>query len=110
MAKAWAIDGDTVGIRFALSQREWHVRLIDCWASERNTPDGKDATQACQEFLDTADSLSVFIPAPKHIHNLLRNLTFDRIPGHIYLREDLTLSQAMVLSGHATSKKSRKTT
>jgi endonuclease YncB( thermonuclease family) len=98
------IDGDTVEIGLPGSTYQWKLRLIDCWCPEMNTAKGKAAKAAAEELLKEA-TCSVFIPAPKHITNLLKNLTFDRIPAHLFIGPDMTLNSAMCLAGHATKKK-----
>ena len=47
----------------------------------------------------------MWIPAPADAANLLGNLTFDRVPGHLWLRNDLTLSHALVAAGCAAEHK-----
>src|SRR5690606_8515746 len=101
------IDGDTVEVKLPRSTYQWKLRLIDCWAPELNTAAGKQAKAAAQEFVKGA-TCSVYIPAPRHFPNLLKNLTFDRIPAHLFIAPDLTLNAAMVLAGYATKTKPKK--
>lgn len=99
------IDGDTVIVTLPGSDRQWHIRLIDCWAAERNTDEGKAAKRKAEELCSTSLCPSVQIPAPRDVVNLLGNLTFDRIPGHLWLDDQTTLNEAMVASGFATKEK-----
>ena len=92
-------DGDTVVVSLNL---KWAIRLIDCWAPEVNTKEGIDARLAAVEALQSADELFVEIPNAKHVEQLLRNLTFDRIPGRLWLSDQETLGEVMVNRGHAT--------
>ncbi len=103
-------DADTPVVSLPGSSREWAIRLIDCWAPEGHTREGKEATAAAKDLIDFADpkEIVVHIPEPKHVHNLLRNLTFDRIPGWIWLSTDVCLNRALVEAGHATEEKPKK--
>lgn len=102
------IDGDTVVVSLTDSPREWKLRLIDTWCAELPTEEGKRAKKGAEEFVAAATEQSVFIPAPKHVKNLLSNLTFDRIPAYLFIAPDLTLNAAMVIAGYATEKKPKK--
>ena len=99
-------DGDTVVIsvqnpkKNQLSSRHWAIRLIDVWCPEKHTPEGKKAKHACEMLLEEAGDLSVWIPPPKKIENILANLTFDRIPGYIWLGQDQTLNEVMIRRGY----------
>jgi len=97
-------DGDTVEISLPGSDRRWAIRLIDCWAPETHEAGGPEAKAYIEQLLDRANGrLSVWIPAPRHVENLLRNLTFDRIPGRLFIGTDFDVSEAMVRAGHATA-------
>lgn len=98
-------DGDTVVVRVLAGAYQWAIRLIDCWAPEGYTNKGKAASAYAATILATTPNLHVYIPAPNYTENLLKNLTFDRIPGYIYLSETKTLNELMVESGHATARK-----
>lgn len=102
------IDGDTVIVSFKASEREWKLRLINCWCAEMNTADGKRAKKGAEDFLRGVTTTSVFIPAPRNAINLLSNLTFDRIPAYLYLDHELTLNEALCLAGFATSQRPKK--
>lgn len=101
-------DGDTVEVRLQNSTYVWAIRLIDCWAEELNTPEGKAAKRFAEEVCREADAtgtLYLWVPAPRDVRNLLKNLTFDRIPGHLFVSSDRTLNEMLVLAGHATLNK-----
>lgn len=105
-------DGDTVVVSLSGSFREWAIRLIDCWCPELHSRDEQQKQRAikakeyAEDVLDKADSLYLWIPAPKHVDNLLKNLTFDRIPGYLFVSSMVTLNEMMVMAGHATKEKS----
>lgn len=100
------VDGDTVVVAFAGSDREWSVRLLDCWAPERNTVEGQAAKLFAQRVIDeAADELSLFIPAPPDAKHPLDLFTFGRILAQIFVGTEDTLSEIMVRSGHATKDK-----
>lgn len=99
-------DGDTVEVSLPGSDHVWAIRLIRCWCKEMHEPGGREAKQFAEKILMQAgNTLSVFIPAPRDVHNLLRNLTFDRVPGYLYVNAEQTLNEMMVLGGHATETK-----
>lgn len=98
-------DGDTVVVQLPRSPYKWPVRLLECWAPELNTPEGKKAKAFAQEVLFDIDQLYLWIPAPQEVEVLLKNLTFDRLLGHLFLDSETTLSEMMVRTGHATKDK-----
>ncbi len=112
-------DGDTV-IVTVLTGARWAIRLIDCWApelrrgSDEERARGQRAKEYAQQCVDEARKLWVWVPAPEHVEtiveagggaNLLKAATFDRVPGHVFVGLDTTLSDLMVRSGHATRRK-----
>ena len=97
-------DGDTVEVRLSLSERVWAIRLIDCWCPELNKPGGLEAKAFAQGVLGAAGELTLFIPMPHYVDNLLKNLTFDRIPGHLFVGDD-NLASLLIAAGHATEAK-----
>lgn len=122
-----ARDGDTVEVQIS-GAFVWAIRLIECWCAETNrgTPAerarGQAAKKKAVELLVEAELLSVWIPPPDQVLalcgvlgitrgagpiNLLAMATFDRLPGHIFLSDKLTLSEALVNAGHATTEKVR---
>lgn len=102
------IDGDTVVVSIPGSERQWRIRLLDCWAPELSTEAGQIAKRAAEELVADADQLSVFIPAPANAVEPLSILTMGRVLGHVFLRTDQTLSEAMVARGLAFKEKPRK--
>lgn len=107
-----ARDGDTIEVAFPGSTRVWAIRLIDCWCEETNRgPEetrakGQEAKAYARKLCeDHAHDMSVLILAPTDPLNLLSALTFDRVPGYIFLSSTLTLNEALVASGHAVKEK-----
>jgi endonuclease YncB( thermonuclease family) len=98
------IDGDTIEVN-SYTGAAWRIRLIDCWAPERHTEAGKRATAYAQQCLDEARALFAFIPLPELIVgqpcNPLDLATFNRVPGHLFVSEDVTLADLMIRAGHA---------
>ena len=106
-------DGDTVVVT-CLSNLSWAIRLIDCWAPETSTEEGRAAKHYAETLVETAGPCVLFIPLDRlqeiqEAHdgalNLLQLLTFDRVPGVIYFDDYLTLNELMVKAGHATKAK-----
>ena len=99
-------DADTPVVRFARSDREWAVRLLDCWAEEQNTAEGQQATLFATSILEEVEELHLQVPIRGDAVNVLRGmLSFDRLLGHLWIATDRTLSQALVEAGHATQTK-----
>jgi len=95
-----ARDGDTIEVQI-FSGLTWAIRLIGINCPERYTDEGKAATAFVVEILEeAAGELSVWIPAPKHAENLLKNLTFDRVLGHVFVGSDSCLADMIVHAGH----------
>lgn len=101
-------DDGTIVVSLAGSTRIWNIRLIDCWCPEMHEPGGREAKQYAEKILKQCSNLAVYIPAPHDIHNLLANITFDRVPGHLFVNDTRTLSEMMVAGGHGTVTKQRK--
>jgi endonuclease YncB( thermonuclease family) len=85
--------------RSETSDRPWAIRLVGVDCPEDHTMEGEQATGERNELLEDAD-LSVWIPPPKKIRNLFGNLTFDRIPGFVWLGTQYTLNEAMIRRGY----------
>ena len=98
-------DGDTVVVTVMDGVREWAIRLIGCWAPELSEPLGARAKAFAETLLKNGDPLSVWIPAPENVRNLLANLSFDRIPGHIFLGTEHTLTERLIQAGVAWTSK-----
>ncbi len=102
-------DGDTVEVRIQGGSLIWAIRLLECWAPELNTAAGKEAKKFAEEVLadveDGGGQLYLYLPGFVHLDNLLKNLTFDRLLGHVFISSEKTLSEAMVAARHATKEK-----
>lgn len=99
-------DGDTVEVRIAGSAFVWAIRLIDCWAPETRGPEkpyGEQAKRHAEEVV-AGRELFLHVPLP-HGNNLFSNLSFDRIPGYVWIDKKMTLNRRMVEDGYANPKK-----
>lgn len=102
-------DADTIEISFPGSERIWALRLLDCWAPEKHTPEGKRAKEYTESVMAEAadEDLHVWLPAPADPTRLLIGvLSFDRLLGHLFVDSTTTLSEMIVRAGHATVTKS----
>jgi endonuclease YncB( thermonuclease family) len=100
------VDGDTIEIKFRLSERIYPIRLLDCWAPELKDPGGQEAKQFVKDYLSKCRfDIVLYIPLPKDPFKILKMLTFGRILGHIFVSQNETLSEVIVSSGHATKTK-----
>ena len=102
-------DGDTICVRLRTGQ-ECAVRLIDCWAPERGTPDGERAAAHLNDLMDHNDQpVSLFVPLAKDtdkdgivsVTELIKSLSFDRLVGRVFIGTE-DVSVLMVKAGHAT--------
>jgi endonuclease YncB( thermonuclease family) len=101
-----AIDGDTVVVALPGSCREWSIRLLDCWAAEMDTPQGRRAKDFLESRLAGQEGLAVFVPAPKEPIHLLRQLvTLDRVLARLFLADGRDVSELMVAGGLASPEK-----
>lgn len=99
------IDGDTVVVSL-LGVMDWHIRLIGCWAPEKNHPLGVKAAEFAEAMIGDSDAISVWIPAPEHLKkNLLGHLTMERVPGHLFIGTEETLAEKIIRAGLAWSTK-----
>jgi endonuclease YncB( thermonuclease family) len=98
-------DADTVVVRLPRSPYKWAIRLIDVWAPELSTPQGKKAKAFVEDVLADIDQLYLWLPAPRDVESILKNLTFDRLPGHLFVSSDRTLNEMVVQAGYATKTK-----
>ena len=94
-------DADTVVVSILRGRFRPAIRLIGADAPESDTQEGMAATAFAEELLGNCTALSLYIPATRHLENLLTNLTFERLPGYIFLDEYHTYSDALVQAGHA---------
>jgi len=112
-------DGDTITVQIRETKLVWAVRLIDCWCPELHRGDEatRDLARQAKEYArqvlfdgPNAGDLRVFVPLPEipqgteHV-NLLGYLTFDRIPGYLYVGPGQTLNRLLVLAGLASTTK-----
>jgi len=96
-------DGDTVEVSTRHSDRLWAIRLIDCWCPELREEGGHEAKEFAESVLSGADDVYAYIPEPDNAVSLLKNLTFDRIPGYLFVGAGRSLNEMLVDAGHATS-------
>lgn len=75
------IDGDTMEIQVS---RKIHVRLLDAWAAENNTEEGKKVTEAARQIIAAGKEYHLFIPSDDN-GNLSHLFTFGRILGCLYI-------------------------
>jgi len=102
------IDGDNVE---CLAEFEgvppvtFSLRLIDCWAHERYTKEGKAATAHLRSIClhEVGDAIIPY----KVGDGLLQILSFDRVLGLFRLKDGTDLSELQVSAGHATKEKPR---
>ena len=95
------VDGDTVTVEVTLRAR---VRLVDCWADERNTPEGSAAQRYLQQVaLQKEGLLEVEIVGMQRLDDAF---SFGRILGRIYI-DGADVSQRVVRAGHAKASKGR---
>lgn len=111
-------DGDTIEVQILGGAMTWAVRLIDCWCPElhRGSEVLRKLARAAREFAgdvcaraDDGD-LRWFVPAPKLEAgvtglNILAHISFDRVPGYLYVGPSQTLNQMLVEKGFASSTK-----
>lgn len=98
-------DGDTLVVKGPMTGLEWAIRIQDCWCPENGTPEGRASTAYRNDLLEMEHDVYVHISKIKYVSNLLKNITFDRIPGDVYLRDGRNFADLMVGAGHATKKK-----
>ena len=95
-----ARDGDTVEVSVSGGAIVWAIRLNRINCPEKREVGGFEATDFTQKLCVEADELSVFIACPRRL-NVLRELSFDRIPGDIYVDDKGWLTDLLVSAGHA---------
>lgn len=98
-------DGDTVTVKVT---KEFHVRLIDCWAAEVRTKDDGEKQRgiAARDYLrGLIDGRGVILEIPtRHNGDVGKSISMSRVLGRIYL-DGKDVSELMVQSGHATKHK-----
>ena len=114
-------DGDTPVVKLRTGQA-MAVRLIDCWAPEKNEPGGSEATAFLAALLGDLEpgELRLHLPPIRDadgngildITDLLKAQTFDRVPGSLWVMADVNrwenVSAVMVRHGHATAARKTK--
>ncbi len=93
------VDGDTLDVEVTLRVR---VRLLDCWAPEVRTEQGKKAAQRMRELVkDGKCRLVVPLPADGELR---RCFTFGRVLGRVYCGGQ-DVGRQLVREGLASSHK-----
>jgi endonuclease YncB( thermonuclease family) len=98
-------DGDTVVVSLLGNDADravmWPVRLLHCWAPEKNTPEGKAARNYAMKRLEQNGArVWLHCPPPEDPVKVLANVTFDRVLGWLWLGET-TLNELVVRAGLA---------
>ena len=102
-------DADTVEVSISGGAIIWAIRLKDINSPEARDPGGPEATEFTHQACSTANTLSVWIPAPRKI-NILKSLSFDRIVGDLWIEnvaerwddaKNGWLTSLLVSAGHA---------
>lgn len=97
------IDGDTVEITVT-GGLAWRIRLIGVNCPELRHAGGKEARRFTESALRTAGEIYVWVPVPGplwEIQNLAKLLSFERVPGDLWLSDSQLLSEALLAAGHA---------
>jgi hypothetical protein len=97
-------DADTVEVSIFGGSIVLPIRLLRCYAPELKTPLGAEAKRIAEKALLASEQLYIFIPRIG-TNKPLKHFTFDRILGHIFLDETLTLSDLLVSLNLASSGK-----
>ena len=96
------VDGDTLTVEVRLPMR---VRLMDCWAPERNEPGGTDSTASLRSL--AAGKRGILTVPLEHVDRIDKAMTFGRVLGDVWVTgDDESLAQQQVRLGHATKERS----
>lgn len=97
------VDGDTVEV---LVQVAVTVRVLDCWAPERYTPDGKQAKLHAESLLPVGQDVLVEVPFrdADQLHDVF---SFGRVLGSIYTAEFGSFAKKLISLGYATATRNR---
>lgn len=108
-------DGDTPEVQLPGGSLVWAVRLEDCWCFElrRGTEVeravGRQALRYADQVLSECDDLRWHIPIDRDMNlkgaNIFKLLTFDRLPGYLYVGPKQTLNRMLVDKGLASTTK-----
>ncbi len=117
-----ARDGDTIEVTGGITELLWAIRPTDCWCYETDDSDesiraialeAKRETEALCKLAGSelrvqvewnSELITKIREQGKHI-NLLKGVTFDRIPAIIWLDKKTTLNQKLVEMGLASTTK-----
>lgn len=95
------VDGDTVDVEVRYVTR---VRLLDCWAPEKNTAAGRESAAAMKTRL-LSRPVILFVPTDQ-ARSLADVLTLDRVLGQVWpCDEQQSISEWMIGNGYATKSK-----
>lgn len=101
------VDGDTLVAKTPSMAFEWHVRLINTWSPEMKEKGGPEAKAWVEAYVKkhSRDETLLHIPMPpKFKANPLALVTMERLPGFIWIGDEL-LNAEIVKAGHATKTK-----
>ena len=98
------VDGDTIVIGLQHSGRQYPIRLLDCWAAERNTTAGQTATVAANRIIERGKSYAVFVPLPEGCDSPLDLLSLNRVLGRVFV-DGKDLGETLVRNGYASATK-----
>jgi len=106
-----ARDVDTIEVSLLASGLVWAIRLVGVWGPElhRGPQDSQKLAREGKEwielFLRSQSDLRLHIELP-HTPNVLKSLTFDRVPGVLYVGPgEMTVNKMIVNRGYASSTK-----
>jgi endonuclease YncB( thermonuclease family) len=95
-------DGDTVRVECRIVA---NVRLLDCWAPERNQPGGIEARDNLTRIACGLHG-RLHIPMGDGVKNISELLTFGRVLGDVWLDgANESLSEMQVRAKHASTRK-----
>jgi endonuclease YncB( thermonuclease family) len=97
-------DGDTITVEFKF---QMNVRLLNCYAPELNTEDGKKAQKFLEDKINKNKEVQIQIPFTNKIN---KSISLSRFLANVYQDIDGdgimdNLSEIMVKSGLAKEKK-----
>jgi endonuclease YncB( thermonuclease family) len=98
-------DADTITVQGPITNLQWRLRIKDCWAPETKTEAGQRAADYARKLLCGETHVMVHIGNLKYAANLLKNVTFDRVPAVVYLLDGRDYATEMIRAGHATKRK-----
>lgn len=96
------LDGDTLDVELRLPCR---VRLLDTWAAESDTEQGKKAAEQLAKIAAEGSAVIVQIPTSE-AQSIKDVFTFGRVLGWVWREGDEeSVNSMMISSGHATEEK-----